>query len=108
MTNGPAAPRHDPHHQPSSPSDRGPPPPERSEWNECRAMLELVRERCPGLVPPDPLDAGTLAPEVTVSVHTAQDLFAVAALNAAGLLGPSGRPTAEAVVWTDNDCELLV
>jgi hypothetical protein len=76
--------------------------------NECRALLEMVRQRCPGLVPPDPLDAGTVAPPVRVPPRVAQNLFTTAALHAAGLLDVSGQPTGGAVFWADNARELVV
>jgi len=67
-------------------------------------MLEIVRRRCPGLVPPDPLPAGALAPAVTVAPKATQELLTAAALHVTGLSGGSGT----AVVWARNDCELLV
>jgi hypothetical protein len=56
----------------------------------------------------EPLEAGAVAPAVTVSAQVTQALFAEAALNAAGLLDGSRRPTGSAVVWADNDRELFV
>jgi hypothetical protein len=71
-------------------------------------MLEIVRERCPGLVPPDPVGPSVAAPQVPVDPHTTRELFAVAALHATGLLDLAGRQTGEAVVWAEHDRELLV
>jgi hypothetical protein len=71
-------------------------------------MLEIIRRNCPGLVPPDPLDPGGLAPEVPVGRRTVQELVTTAALFAVGLLGDDGRPRGEAVVWAEHDRELLV
>jgi hypothetical protein len=75
---------------------------------KCKQMLQIIRRECPGLVPPDPLDPGGLAPEVPVSRQAVRELFTAAALFAVGLLGDDGRPRGEAVVWVELDRELLV
>jgi hypothetical protein len=75
---------------------------------ECERMLAIIRRECPGLVPPDPLDPGQVAPEVTLDGPVVAELFTTAALFAAGLLDAGGRPRGDAVVWSDGDSELVV
>jgi hypothetical protein len=75
---------------------------------ECERMLDIIRRECPGLVPPDPLDPGQVAPEVTLDGPVVAELFTTAALFAAGLLDAGGRPRGVAVVWSDGDSELVV
>jgi hypothetical protein len=79
-----------------------------SQSAECKRLLEIIRRECPGLVPPDPLDPGGLAPELAVDPRTTQELVTTAALFATGLLGDDGRPRGDAVVWAEHDRELLV
>ncbi|WP_461124406.1 hypothetical protein [Saccharothrix stipae] len=62
---------------------------------ECARLLDLVRERCPGLLPADPLRPGQVGPEVTLSERELQGVVRSSA-------------TSEAVVWRRNGSELLV
>lgn len=65
---------------------------------ECRRLLALLRQRCPGLVPPDPLNHGSVGPELTLKREEVSRLVTAAALD--------GGPTA--VVWARDDSELIV
>jgi hypothetical protein len=98
MDKGPGPSRPRPRDQPAS----------QANSDECLQLLKIIRKRCPGLITPAPLQAGAVAPEVTVPAGATQELFATAALNVAGLLDASGQPTGRAVLWADNDRELLV
>ena len=69
---------------------------------ECRRLLTLVRERCPGLLPPAPLEPGTPAPPVDLEPGEAEALFPLAAMSAAGTNGDN------AVVWREGERALLV
>ena len=66
--------------------------------DECRKLLETLKGRCPGLIPPDPLPAGTVGPEIPLDRGVLQRL-AVAAATGGG---------AASVLWSDADNELLV
>ncbi len=46
---------------------------------ECRALLALIRKRCPGMLPTEPLTAGTVAPTIQVKPEEVGRLVAVAA-----------------------------
>jgi hypothetical protein len=72
---------------------------------ECAKLLEVVRARCPGLLPADPLPAGTVGPEVDLNPDELQRLVSVAAASAAGI--PAGTRS-DTVVWTLGGSELLV
>jgi hypothetical protein len=74
---------------------------------ECRRLLEVVRQRCPGLLPPDPVDAGTVVPAVQLKADEAAALFPVAAVTAAEINPAVGRPR-RTVLWREGDRELLV
>ncbi len=66
---------------------------------ECARLLALVRERCPGLLPPNPLPHGNVGPELAFQKDEVQRLVTAAA----------GEGSAGGVaVWTKGDCELLV
>jgi hypothetical protein len=72
---------------------------------ECARLLEVVKRRCPGLLPADPLPAGAVGPEIDLTPDELQQLATVAATSAAGV--PGGAP-ADTVVWTHGGSELLV
>lgn len=72
---------------------------------ECARLLEVVRQRCPGLLPADPLPAGTVGPEVDLNPDELQKLVTVAAASAAGV--PAGSRS-DTVVWSLGGSELLV
>jgi hypothetical protein len=65
---------------------------------ECKRLLALVKERCPDLLPRDPLPAGTVGPEVTLNAPELAPLVTAAA-------DPDRRG---AIVWTLGDSELQV
>ena len=68
---------------------------------ECARLLKLVKDRCPGLLPADPLPAGTVGPEIDVNPEELQRLAIVAATSADGV-------RTDTVVWTEGSSELLV
>lgn len=72
---------------------------------ECAKLLDVVRQRCPELLPADPLPAGTVGPEVDLNPDEVQKLVTVAAGSAAGF--PAGGRS-DTVVWTLGGSELLV
>lgn len=74
---------------------------------ECKRLLELVRQRCPGLLPLDPVEAGTVVGTVHLGPDEAARLFPPAAAVAAGLdrFAPD-RPGP--VLWREGDRELLI
>lgn len=72
---------------------------------ECLRMLKIIQAKCPGLLPDDPLEPGTVGPEIPLDPKQVLILGATAARKAAGL--PSGS-TADTVVWRQADNELMV
>jgi len=73
--------------------------------DECQRLLKQVAARCPGLLPPRPLDPGGVGPEIPLNPDELQKLVTVAVPKAAGL--PPGS-AADSVVWTLAGNELLV
>lgn len=79
----------------------------------CRRLLEIVRRRCPGLLPTEPLPPGQPAEPVPIEPDEAVALVKVAArqaaLSAAGLpTPPRDEQLPEIVLWHDGVDELLV
>jgi hypothetical protein len=72
----------------------------------CRRLLDVVRERAPQLLPPDPLPAGRLGAPVPVVRDQLPQLVAAAAVTAA--VGWTERERAPAVVWREGADALLV
>jgi hypothetical protein len=72
---------------------------------ECARILEVVKQRCPGLLPAAPLPAGTVGPEVDLNPDELQRLVTVAAASAAGAPAGTGSGT---VVWSLGGSELIV
>ena len=66
--------------------------------DECQQLLALIKQRCPELLPRDPLPPGTVGPDVALTANELQPLFRAAA--------DSGRRGS--VVWVAGDSELLV
>jgi hypothetical protein len=75
--------------------------------DECRRLLDLVRQRCPGLLPPDPVEAGTVVGPVHLTPDEAALLFPPAAAAAAGI-DPIRVDRPGPVLWKEGDRELLV
>jgi hypothetical protein len=75
--------------------------------DECQQLLAQVRLRCPGVLPPDPVPAGTVVGTVHLSPDEAGLLFPPAAAVAAGL-DRFDRESAGPVLWREGDRELLV
>jgi hypothetical protein len=73
--------------------------------DECQRLLKQIEARCPGLLPPSPLDPGGIGPEIPLNPDELQKLVTAAVPKAAGL--PPGS-AAESVVWTLAGNELLV
>ena len=70
---------------------------------ECLRMLKVVQQRCPGLLPTQPLPPGTPGTEIPLNPDEVQKLVTVAAATAAG-----AAEGADTVVWTAGGSELLV
>ncbi len=78
----------------------------------CARLLADLRKRCPGLVPDDPLPAGTPGSVVPVAAGAAGQLIGIAiaqavSASAAGRV-PAPQPPASAVLWRDGIDSLLV
>ena len=65
---------------------------------ECKQLLALVKQRCPGLLPRDPLPAGAVGPEVVLGPAELAPLVRAAA-------DPARQGT---IVWSLGDSELQV
>jgi hypothetical protein len=66
--------------------------------DECKRLLAELRKRCPGLIPPDPLGAGQVGPEIPIDPKSAVALVQSALKPARG----------ETILLRDGDNELLV
>jgi hypothetical protein len=93
------------------PNDPKDPPAERLD-DVCTRLLADLRKRCPGLVPDDPLPAGTPGSVVPVAAGQAGQLVGTAiaqavSMSAAGRL-PAQQPPPSAVLWRDGIDSLLV
>jgi hypothetical protein len=65
---------------------------------ECKRLLAELRKRCPGLIPPDPLGAGQVGPEIPLDPKTAQTLVQAALKPARG----------DTILLHEGENELLV
>lgn len=74
---------------------------------ECQRMLDAVRKRCPGLLPAEPVPAGTVVAAVELSTKEADSLFPSAAATVSGAQALGADPVA-AVLWREGDRTLLV
>ena len=89
-------------------------PPDRPPLDDtCIKLIELVRRRCPGLLPAEPLDPGAVAAPVPLQPKEAAGLMTIAArqavLMAIGARVPSdARQLPAAVLWQDGPDALLV
>jgi hypothetical protein len=96
------------------PGDDTTPPPGRGPLDDtCQKLLALVRQRCPGLLPADPLDPGAVAAPVPLEPKQAAGLMTIAArqavLAAAGARIPSdASQLPSTVLWQDGPDALLV
>ncbi len=66
----------------------------------CRRLFKELRERCPELFPPDPVETGQPGPQIDLGTKAASTLFRAAARKVSG-------DVAEAV-WFLGDSELMV
>ena len=89
-------------------------PPDRPPLDDtCIKLIELVRRRCPGLLPAEPLDPGAVAAPVPLQPKEAAGLMTIAArqavLTASGARVPSdASQLPAAVLWQDGPDALLV
>jgi hypothetical protein len=74
---------------------------------ECKRLLELLRARCPGLLPDDRLPPGKVGPEIPLARDAAASMFRLVARQAAGL-STERVDDGGSVVWVQGDDELLV
>jgi hypothetical protein len=70
----------------------------RQPSEQCKRLLAQLHKNCPGLIPPDPLRAGEVGPEIPVDTKTARSLIRAA-------LRPERSTT---LLLQDRDNELLV
>jgi hypothetical protein len=80
---------------------------------ECQKLLATLRERCPGVLPAEPLKAGAVTKPIEVKTQEAAGLIAVAArqavLEAAGAPVPSDpKQLPQSVLWQDGADALIV
>jgi hypothetical protein len=79
---------------------------------ECQKLLATVKDRCPGVLSPDPLPAGELGPEIPLPPDKAEELYRLVARRVTGLPDPPSDPASPPVpgiiVWTQGDNELAV
>jgi hypothetical protein len=73
---------------------------------ECLKMLEVIRERCPGVLPAAPVPPGQVAAVLPVDQAQLRTLLTVSAAVALGAPMTADKPAP--VVWTDGSAELLV
>lgn len=95
----------------AAPADPKAPPPGALD-DVCTRLLADLRKRCPGLVPDDPLPAGTPGSVVPVAAGEAGQLITTAIAqavseSAAGRV-PAQPPPASVVLWRDGIDSLLV
>lgn len=79
----------------------------------CHQLLEIVRRRCPGLLPAEPLAPGAVAEPVPLQPKQAQVLLSLAARQAAlsaggGRVPPEDEQLPKVVLWQEGPDELLV
>ena len=73
---------------------------------ECLKMLEVIRERCPGVLPVEPVRPGQVAAVLPVDHAEVRTLLTISAAVALGAPLTAGKPAP--VVWKDGSAELLV
>jgi hypothetical protein len=72
---------------------------------ECKRLLAVVRKRCPNLLPPDPVAAGTVVGAVHLSAEETAPLFASAGAVATAVEEIESEAP---VLWREGERELLV
>jgi hypothetical protein len=88
-------------------------PPQPPLYKECQKLLETVRERCPGLLPPEPLKAGAAIAPIPVQPQEAASLITLAVrqgvLEATGARVPADpKQLPTSVLWQEGPDALLV
>jgi hypothetical protein len=73
--------------------------------DECKRLVTLLRERCPGVLPAAPLPSGQLGAEIPLDRENGGVVFRLVARQVSGL-AESDRSAV--VVWTQGDDELAV
>jgi hypothetical protein len=74
---------------------------------ECKRLLEVLRARCPGLLPDERLPPGKVGPEIPLAREAGASMYRLVARQVAGL-STERAGDAGAVVWVQGDNELLV
>jgi hypothetical protein len=74
-------------------------PPRDPASDDCKKLLDALRQRCPGLLPADPLKPGQPGPEIPLETKAVDALLRAAAGTVAG---------ASSVLWDDGENQLLV
>lgn len=74
-------------------------PPRDPTSDECKKLLDALRERCPGLLPADRLKPGQTGPEIPLEAKAADQLVRAASRAVAG---------GGTVLWDDGASQLLV
>ena len=77
---------------------------------ECQELLLALKDRCPGVLSPDPLPPGGLGPLLPVPPDQADQLYRLMARQLSGLpdvqTDPASPPAPGIVVWSRGDDEL--
>jgi hypothetical protein len=74
---------------------------------ECARLLDLIREKCPGVLPGAPLPSGVVGAAIDVNADQALKLFPAAASSAAGI-DPFSTVPPPSVKWQEGDRELVI
>src|SRR5438105_8342738 len=75
--------------------------------DECKRLLAVLRERCPGLLPTQPMTAGQVGPEIPPDSTAGAAVYRLVARQIGGLsTDPPDQPGV--LVWTQGDDELAV
>jgi hypothetical protein len=70
------------------------------DW-QCKRLLDILREECPGIIPPGPVPAGEVTEPIDVGSERLQDLVL-------GAVGVEDKRRRNQVVWQNAGSELLV
>ena len=74
---------------------------------ECKRLLTILRQRCPGLIPADPLTAGQVGPEIPLDREAGAGVYRLVARQLVGL-STERTDLPGIVVWAKGDDELAV